>query len=93
MMKSLGGQVKPYEIRFTKEAAKDVKKLSPRLQNKLKEILQHNIAIDPFSGKKLVGDLEGFYSIRLTHQDRIVYSIDQENHTIFIHRARTHYGD
>lgn len=85
--------MKPFEIRFTKEAAKDVKKLSPRLQNKLKEILQHNIAIDPFSGKKLVGDLEGFYSIRLTHQDRIVYSIDQENHMIFIHRAGTHYGD
>ena len=85
--------MKPYHIFFTKEAAKDVKKLNPKLQKKLKEILTNNIANDPFSSKKLVGDLEGFYSVRLTHQDRIVYSIDQENHTVFIHRARTHYGE
>ncbi len=41
----------PYEIRFTREAAKDVKKLTPRLKKKLREILESNIAIDPFSGK------------------------------------------
>ena len=85
--------MKPYHIFFTKEAGKDVKKLNPKLQKKLKEILTNNIANDPFSGKKLIGDLEGFYSVRLTHQDRIVYSIDQENHTVFIHRARTHYSE
>lgn len=85
--------MKPYHILFTKEAAKDVKKLNPKLQKKLKEILNNNIANDPLSGKKLIGDLEGFYSVRLTHQDRIVYSIEQKDHTVFIHRARTHYGE
>jgi len=82
-----------YEIRFTKEAAKDVKKLTPRLKKKLREILENNIAIDPFSGKKLIGDLKGFYSVRLTYQDRIVYSIDQKNHIVFVHRPRTHYSE
>lgn len=87
------GDVKRYEIRFTKEAAKDVKKLPPRLKKKLREILLSDVVIDPFSGKRLVGDLNGFYSIRLTHKDRIVYSIDEESRTVFVHRARTHYGE
>ena len=55
--------MKPFSIRFTKEAAKDVTKLSPHLRRKLREILLANVATDPFSGKKLVGDLQGFYSI------------------------------
>ncbi len=84
--------VKPFAVRFTREAAKDVKKLSPRLKRKLREILTVDVAAAPFSGKKLVGDLSGFYSVRLTHKDRIVYSVDAATHTIFVHRARTHYG-
>ena len=83
----------PYEVRFTKEALKDIKRLSPRLINKLKEIILIQIAVDPRAGKKLVGDLQGFYSVRLTYQDRIVYSIDQKNRTVFVHRAKTHYDD
>jgi mRNA interferase RelE/StbE len=84
--------VKSFEIRFTKEAAKDIKKLSPRLKQKLRETLLAGVAADPFSGKKLVGDLQGFYSVRLTHKDRIVYSVDAATRTVFVHRARTHYG-
>lgn len=83
----------PYEVRFTNEALKDIKRLSPRLKKKLKEIILNQIAVDPRAGKKLVGDLQGFYSVRLTYQDRIVYSIDQKNRTVFVHRAKTHYDD
>jgi Txe/YoeB family toxin of Txe-Axe toxin-antitoxin module len=85
--------VKPYEIRLTKEAVKDVAKLTPKLKLKLKDMLLNSIAIAPYHGKRLVGDLEGFYSLRLTFKDRIVYSVDETAHTVFIHRARTHYGD
>lgn len=85
--------MKPYEIRFTKVAAKDVKKLSPHLKKKLKDILLHVIAAEPGTGKRLVGDLAGFYSLRLSYQDRIVYSIDEQKRRVFIHRARTHYGE
>ncbi len=85
--------MKPYAIRFTNEAAKDIKKLPPRLRRKLREILLADIAVDPFSGKRLVGDLQGFYSVRLTYKDRIVYSIDEDSGTVFVHRARTHYGE
>ena len=82
-----------YNVRLTREAAKDVKKLSPRLRRKLREILTSDIATDPMAGKKLVGDLQGFYSVRLTRKDRIVYSVDQATRTVFVHRARTHYAE
>ncbi len=83
----------PYAIRFTREAAKDTARLSPKLRKKLRDILLARIAIHPQSGKKLVGDLHGFFSVRLSYNDRIVYSIDEKSRTVFIHRARTHYGD
>ena len=82
-----------YEIKFTKEALKDARKLPPHLTSKLKEILQNQIVLEPYAGKKLVGQLRGFYSVRLSYQDRIVYSIDENTRTIFIHRAKTHYGE
>ena len=82
-----------YEIRLTKEALKDLKKHPPHLKTKLKEILRNRVAIEPHSGKKLVGDLSGFYSVRLNYQDRIVYSIDDTEAIVYIHRVKTHYGD
>ena len=85
--------MKPYEIRFTKESVKDFHKLTPKLQQKLKEILTGAIADDPFCGKRLVGDLTGFFSVRLSFKDWIIYSVDEKERTIFIHRTRTHYGE
>jgi addiction module RelE/StbE family toxin len=82
-----------YRIRFTKLAAKDVQKLSPKLQQKLKEILRNRVAIDPYCGKPLVGELKGFYSIRLSFKDRIIYSIHDDELLIVVVRARTHYGE
>ena len=82
-----------YEIRFTRRAEKDVKKLTPQLRRKLYELLAEAIAREPFQGKKLVGDLAGSYSYRLTYKDRIVYSMDAKNRVIYIERAATHYGE
>jgi len=82
-----------YEIRITHRAEKDIKKLSPKLKDKLYDVLTEVIAKNPFEGKKLLGDLEGSYSYRLTYQDRIVYSIDIKKRIVYIERARTHYGD
>ncbi len=83
----------PYEIRFTKEAVKDIKKLSPKLKSKLKEIVLNKISLEPYTGKKLIGDLSGFYSVRMSYKDRIIYSIDENKQVIFVHRTRTHYGE
>ncbi len=82
-----------YEIRLTRRAEKDIRKLTPQLRRKLYEILTEVIASNPFQGKKLVGDLAGSYSHRLTYKDRIVYSIDTKSRVVYIERAATHYGE
>ena len=85
--------MKPYTILFTKVAAKDVVKLTPRQKDKLKIVLQQQVAPNPLCGKRLVGDLAGFFSLRLSFKDRLVYSIDEEHRIVYVHRARTHYGE
>ncbi len=82
-----------YEVRITRRAEKDILTLTPKLREKLKDILIEVIAKNPFEGKKLLGDLEGSFSYRLNYQDRIVYSIDKQNRIVYVERARTHYGD
>lgn len=87
------GEAAPYTIRITRQARKDIDTLTPKLKQKLHAILVNVLACDPYEGKKLIGDLAGSYSYRLTYQDRIVYSIDESTKTIYIERARTHYGE
>lgn len=82
-----------YDIRITRQAKKDIDTLSPKLKKKLKDILIHLISQNPYAGKKLLGDLAGSYSLRVTLKDRIVYSVDEATKTVYIERARTHYGD
>ncbi len=82
-----------FEIRITYRAEKDISKLTPKLKRKLYDILTEVIAKEPFQGKKLVGDLVGSYSYRLTYKDRIVYSIDVKARIVYVERAATHYGE
>ena len=82
-----------YHIRFTKLAQKDIKKLSPKLKAKLQDILRNRLAVNPFGGKVLIGDLEGYYSVRLSYKDRIVYSIHEAELVVVVVRAKTHYGE
>ncbi len=83
----------PWEIRFTKQAQKDVEHLPPKLKAKLRDILLEVFAHNPYEGKKLLGDLAGSYSYRLTYKDRILYSLNEERRIIYIERAKTHYGE
>lgn len=82
-----------YQIAFTRQAQKDIAKLTPKLKTKLKDILRNKIAIVPQAGKPLLGDLTGYYSVRLSLQDRIVYRIEQERCVVLIVRAKSHYGE
>ncbi len=82
-----------WEIRFTRQARRDVDRLPPKLRAKLRDILLEVLTHNPYEGKKLLGDLAGSYSYRLTYKDRIVYSLDEEHRIIYIERARTHYGE
>ncbi len=69
--------MKPFAVRFTKEAAKDVKKLPPRLKRKLREMLWPTWRSTRFRARSWSATCSGFYSVRLTHKDRIVYSVDE----------------
>jgi Txe/YoeB family toxin of Txe-Axe toxin-antitoxin module len=82
-----------YQIELTKQAQKDVAKLTPKLKIKLKDILRYKIAVTPETGKPLTGNFKGYYSVRLSFQDRIVYRIENHRCVVVIIRAKTHYGE
>ena len=81
-----------FDIRITRRAHKDIDTLTPKLKAKLRDVLLHWIALRPFNGKRLVGDLKGYWSVRLTFRDRIVCRVDLEKRVVYILRCRTHYG-
>jgi len=81
-----------WDVRFTSQAKKDVDRLTPKLKDKLRDILLEVLTVNPYEGKRLLGDLRGSYSYRLSYKDRIVYSLDEKRRIIYIERAKTHYG-
>ncbi len=80
-----------YRIEITRRAQKDIETLTPKLKKKLRDILVNRIAVNPLDGKKLVGDLKGKWSVRLTLKDRIICTIDEDQGVVYVLRARTHY--
>lgn len=75
-----------YNIVFTKQAAKDAKKLkSANLDSKAKsliEILKEDPFQTPPSYEALVGNLNGLYSRRINLQHRLVYQVIDEPITV-----------
>jgi len=82
-----------YTLVFSRQAKKDIENLTGKQRSKLKELLINIIQKNPYEGKKLIGELSGYFSIRLNIKDRIVYRIDEDNKTVFILMCRTHYKD
>ena len=84
-----------WQIVFTKQAQKDAKKLSGsglRMKTeKLIQILRDSPYQTPPPYEKLVGDLTGAYSRRITIQHRLVYQILEDKKTVKIIRMWTHY--
>jgi toxin YoeB len=86
-----------YRLYFTKEAQKDAKKvaaagLKPQAV-RLLNLLKHN----PFARyppyEKLIGDLSGAYSRRISLHHRLVYQVLEEERAVKILRMWTHYGE
>ncbi|PSB01014.1 type II toxin-antitoxin system mRNA interferase toxin, RelE/StbE family [Merismopedia glauca CCAP 1448/3] len=82
-----------FQIRFSKKAQKDIAELTDLQKQKLKLLLDERISVNPYAGKQLKGQLKGLYSYRLNRKDRIVYEIYDQERTVLVIRARTHYGD
>ncbi|XHX80665.1 MAG: type II toxin-antitoxin system mRNA interferase toxin, RelE/StbE family [Stenomitos frigidus ULC029] len=83
----------PFQVLFSKQAQKDIVLLTPKQKKKLEQVTQQTLAVNPYAGKALSGELKGLYSYRLNRTDRMVYKILEIEKVIFIVRARTHYGD
>jgi len=84
-----------WRIVFTKQAQKDAKKLSASgLRSKAEKLIQilcDNPHQTPPPYEKLLGDLDGAYSRRITIQHRLVYQIIDNEKTVKIIRMWTHY--
>ncbi|MGH8190275.1 MAG: Txe/YoeB family addiction module toxin [Rhodanobacteraceae bacterium] len=84
-----------WTVVFTRQAQKDAKKLQAAgLQAKAQTLLDV-LARSPFANpppyEKLVGDLSGAYSRRISIHHRLVYQIVREAHTVKVLRMWTHY--
>lgn len=84
-----------WELRYTKHAQKDAKKLShSHLKSKalsILEIIQQNPFQNPSPYEKLVGDLVGGYSRRINIQHILVYQVYDDLKIIKVIRMWTHY--
>ena len=84
-----------WRLLYTKQAQKDAKRLAAAaLKPKAQELLEL-VADDPYRSpppfEKLVGDLRGAYSRRITIQHRLVYQVLEDEHAVKVLRMWTHY--
>ena len=84
-----------WRLLFTKAAQKDAKKLAAAGLKPKAEALLEVLARDPYQTpppfEKLVGDLSGAYSRRITIQHRLVYQILEDERIVKVLRMWTHY--
>ena len=84
-----------WRLVYTKQAQKDAEKLAtaglkPKAQPLL-AILEQNPYQTPPPFEKLVGDLSGAYSRRISIQHRLVYQVLDDAHIVKVLRMWTHY--
>jgi toxin YoeB len=86
---------KLYKLVYTKQAQKDVKKLTQSNLRKNAEKILSILKEDPFTKyppyDRLLGDLSGAFSRRINIQHRIVYQVLEKEKVVKIIRMWTHY--
>jgi Txe/YoeB family toxin of toxin-antitoxin system len=85
-----------YRITIRNSVKTDLKKLKDSyLKDRFMEIVE-TLKENPYSPKdnfeKLLPSASGLYSRRLNHQHRVVYRINEQEKTVEIYSAWTHYG-
>jgi toxin YoeB len=84
-----------WRLLYTKQAQKDARRLSSAGLRPKAETLLDVLKKDPFQTpppfEKLVGDLSGAYSRRITIQHRLVYQVLADEHVVKVLRMWTHY--
>lgn len=84
-----------WDLYFTRQARKDAKKLAAAGLKENAEALLNLLRDNPYHTpppyEKLVGDLAGAYSRRITIRHRLVYQILEQRKAIKVLRLWTHY--
>ena len=84
-----------WRLVYTRQAAKDSKKLKmsnlDKKARELLEILKHDPYQNPPRYEKLIGDLDRAYSRRINLQHRLVYEVLEDQKVVKIIRMWTHY--
>lgn len=84
-----------WHVVFSRQAAKDARRISvaglKRQTESLLAVLESNPFQTPPHYEKLVGNLAGFYSRRISIQHRLIYSVDKKSRTVHVLRLWTHY--
>jgi toxin YoeB len=88
------GSLRP---RFSRQARRQLARLArarPELLDRVVEVTSHLVQ-EPFAGlhkpEPLLGDLFGFWSVRLNQRDRLVYRV--EGGDLLIQSVEGHYED
>lgn len=84
-----------WRIVYSRQAQKDARKLAtsglkPKAEALLGVLADAPLATPP-RYEKLVGDLAGCYSRRISIQHRLVYEVLPEEHVVHVLRMWTHY--
>ena len=84
-----------YELRYTAQAKRDARKLDASGLRPRAQQLLALLAEDPFRNpprfEKLVGDLSGAYSRRISIQHRLVYQVLEDEQIVKVLRMWSHY--
>lgn len=84
-----------WQLVYSNDAQEDAKKISQAgLRHKVESLLEI-LKINPFQNpppyEKLMGDLHGTYSRRITIQHRLVYQVLKSEKVVKVLRLWTHY--
>jgi len=72
-----------YELVFSRESVKSLERATPQMRRRITRALER-MGADPLKGKRLRGELEGLFSLRIGGL-RAVYEVDVEKKAVVVH--------
>lgn len=76
-----------YILKIDDNVIKDLKKIDKTWQKRILTKIKTTLAEDPYSGKKLVGNLSPFWRLRVGDY-RVIYNIEEEIVTVEVVKVK-----
>ncbi len=76
-----------YTLKIDDKVIKDLKKIDKTWQKRILTKMKTTLTDDPYSGKKLVGNLSPFWRLRVGDY-RIIYAIEEEIVTVEVVKVK-----